>query len=208
MRFARTAYWSRHCMRHAPPSDQVVFEQDAGEIGRLMSLQAGYHRSRPGEEDPPHAWLPPASYAFIPQAGWAPRVGFMHGRRAPGAGSRLVVIELHAMRHGKISADRHTVFFYPRVFSGSLLAPGTEVRRYETTARISLGNDERLRLYAGQAHPTDAARFTIDCAINGERGTIEGRLGAEDAVTLRPLTGEKLKAAWRVVGARGWWDED
>lgn len=206
-RVAETAYWSRQCLDYAPPADQVVFEQDAGEIGRLMGSGGGYQLSRPGEGDPPHAWVSPAVYARIPQSGWAPRVAFMHGLRSPGGAQRLVVVEFLAMREPQ--SPRHTVFFHPRVFSASAFTPGRQVLRNEDTVRIALAAGERLRLYAGRSDPRDPSRFTIDCVVAGERGTIEGRLRDDDVVTFRPLSGDALKQRWRRwdrSSKRPWWD--
>ena len=89
-----------------------------------------------------------------------------------------------------------------------------QVRRNEDTIRISLAPDERLRLYAGQADPRDPSRFTIECVINGERingerGTIEGVLHADDVVAFQPMAGEGLKRRWRTWDTsttRPWWD--
>ena len=194
-RVARTAYWSRQCLRYAPPPELVVFEQDASQIARLMGSGAGYRVSNAGETDPPHAWLSPGAYQYIPQSGWAPHVAFMHGRQSASGPERLVVIEFLAMREPR--GPDHTVFFHPRVFAASVLRPGTQVRRNEDTIRIRLAPDERLRLYAGRPDPSDASRFTIECLIGGERGTIEGRLHADDVVTFRPVAGEALKQRWR-----------
>jgi hypothetical protein len=55
--------------------------------------------------------------------------------------------------------------------------------------RIPLRPGEVARIYAGQVDPQDRARLTIGYEIDGVPGTIEGRLGADDAVTLRVLDG-------------------
>jgi hypothetical protein len=206
-RAAQVIYWSRQCMRYSPPADLVVFEQDASRIAPLMRANAGYHVSTAGEADPPHAWLSPQSYAFVPQSGWAPHVTFMHGRRSGDGPERLVVIEFLALREPHTA--NHTVLFHPRVFATSMLRPPTQVRRNEDTIRISLAPDERLRLYAGQPNPTDPSRFTIDCLIAGEHGTIEGQLRRGDVVTFRPIAGAGLKRRWRSwdrTTTRPWWD--
>ncbi len=206
-RVARTAYWSRQCLRYAPPSDLVVFEQDPPQIARLMASRAGYRVSNAGEADPPHAWLSPAAYAHIPQSGWAPHVAFMHGRKSASGPKRLVVVEFLAMREPQ--GPDHTVFFHPRVFAASVVRPGMQVRRNEDTIRVRLAPDERLRLYAGRPDPTDASRFTIECFIGDERGTIEGQLHADDRVTFRPVAGEGLKRRWRTrdrSATNAWWD--
>jgi len=206
-RAAQVLYWSRQCMSYAPPADLVVFEQNATEAARLMGSGAGYQLTNAGEADPPHAWLSPAPYAFVPQSGWAPHVAFMHGRRGVDGPERLVVIELLAMREPH--TDNHTVLFHPRVFATSVVRPPTQVRRNDDTVRISLAPDERLRLYAGQPDPRDPSRFTIECVIAGERGTIEGTLRADDVVAFRPIAGEALKQGWRKWDkstTRPWWD--
>jgi hypothetical protein len=206
-RAAKVIYWSRQCMRYAPPADLVVFDQDAPHIARLMSAGAGYRVSTAGEADPPHAWLSPAPYAYVPQSGWAPHVAFMHGRRSGDGPERLVVVEFLPLREPH--TVNHTVLFHPRVFATSVVRRPTQVRRNEDTIRISLAPDERLRLYAGQPDSRDPSRFTIDCVIAGERGTIEGRLHADDVVAFRPVAGDALKRRWRTWDrstTRPWWD--
>ena len=206
-RVVEAAYWSRQCMRYAPPADLVVFEQDAQAAARLMGSGAGYHLTNAGEADPPHAWLSPPAYAYIPQSGWEPHVAFMHARRSADGPERLVVIEFLAMREPR--GSDHTVLFHPRVFAASMLRPGKQVRRNDDTVRIRLAPDERLRLYAGQPDPADPSRFTINCVVAGERGTIEGRILAGDVVSFRPIAGEALKRRWRTwdrATTQPWWD--
>ena len=206
-RAAQVLYWSRQCMHYSPPANLVVFEQDATEAARLMGAGAGYQLTNAGEADPPHAWLSPAPYAYVPQSGWAPQVAFMHGRRSADRPARLVVVELLAMREPH--TINHTVLFHPRVFATSLVRPPTQVRRNEDTIRISLAPDERLRIFAGQPDPRDPSRFTVECVIAGDRGTIEGVLQADDVVSFRPVAGEALKRRWRRwdrSATQPWWD--
>ncbi len=57
-----------------------------------------------------------------------------------------------------------------------------------------------VRLYDGQPDPADESAFTIDYDLNGQRGTIDGKLGDDGAVTLTPRAG-----FFAVVGGTGWW---
>lgn len=46
-----------------------------------------------------------------------------------------------------------------------------------------------MRIYAGQPDPDNAAHFTIKYEIDNVPGMIDGRLEADDTVTLRILDG-------------------
>jgi hypothetical protein len=117
----------------------VVFEQEEGEIAKLMASGVRYQKMGWRDQvDPEFVWLTPGPYAHLPQAGWEPRVAFMHRLKNARGVERLVVIELNAMREPGMV--RHCVFLYPRVFAASALHAGEEIRRYDDSGRISMAN--------------------------------------------------------------------
>jgi hypothetical protein len=56
-----------------------------------------------------------------------------------------------------------------------------------------------VRVFAGQVDPAAPTRLTIRYEVDNVPGTIEGRLGADDSVTLRVLDGPAA-GRWRAVG--------
>ena len=54
---------------------------------------------------------------------------------------------------------------------------------------VLLRPDQIMRLYAGQADPTDDVRFTIRYEIDDRPGIIEGKLQANDTATLQIIDG-------------------
>jgi len=59
-------------------------------------------------------------------------------------------------------------------------------------AIIALAPHQVMRIYAGQLDPNDDAHFTIKYEINNVPGTIDGRLEADDTVTLKILDGPAM----------------
>lgn len=55
---------------------------------------------------------------------------------------------------------------------------------------------DRLRVFAGQPDPADAAHFTIAYDVDGQPGVIHGRLKDDDTVELRPTTGTVVGDRW------------
>jgi hypothetical protein len=62
--------------------------------------------------------------------------------------------------------------------------------------KIDVPPRDRLRLFAGQPDPADAAHFTIAYDIDGQPGVVDGRLKDDDTVELKPTTGKIIGDRW------------
>ena len=61
---------------------------------------------------------------------------------------------------------------------------------------------EEVRFFAGRNDPADESRFTIGYEIKGKGGTLEGRLGADDKVSLKVLDGPAVERAAKLQQER------
>ena len=68
----------------------------------------------------------------------------------------------------------------------------------QTRELVLLPDDPKkgVRLYAVQPDPADESRFFFDYEVNGQRGTIEGRLQADDTVQWQVLSGPAADPNW------------
>ncbi|HEV2294202.1 MAG TPA: hypothetical protein VGR35_10115 [Tepidisphaeraceae bacterium] len=145
-------------------------------------------------------WLSPppaltlANLPGIAGMSMATEAVYLHGRRAAGgAPQRLVFVTPYSMPRVQLPSDRtnprHFLTFYVGVvqlpgFWGSaadLREVGSKTFRFERLNDAPFG---KLQYYAGQSDPADRSHFTIEYAINGERGTIDGWLRMDDTVDL------------------------
>jgi hypothetical protein len=68
-------------------------------------------------------------------------------------------------------------------------------------AQIRLDPKGLFRFYAGQPDRADPSRFTFDYEVDGQRGTVRGRLLADGTVELLPNTGTTVGGQWFPDGA-------
>jgi hypothetical protein len=65
--------------------------------------------------------------------------------------------------------------------------PGSRLRILTASEDVlleNLGSGDYVRFYPGQPDPADAAHFTICYQFNDKLGVIDGRLNADDTITL------------------------
>lgn len=55
---------------------------------------------------------------------------------------------------------------------------------------------DQLRVFAGQADPSDASHFTIAYDLDGQPGVIDGWLNADGSVKLEPRVGKRVNKVW------------
>lgn len=60
---------------------------------------------------------------------------------------------------------------------GAGLGPNLAVN---TTVDLNFGRGKQVRVYNGQPDPSDPSHFTIGYKVDGQRGTIDGRLADHD----------------------------
>jgi hypothetical protein len=173
----RAVYWERQCMSYASPADEVAYGIDLTTGGIVVQ------KSVPAW-DTYYGFI---KYAPAPSKGGFP-VLFLHARQARGERPQLVAVDL---RGGNITAGE-LIFNTWTPHAGSLTYP-PEVRSGIYTVRLpELKTAEYLRFYTGQPDQNDLSHFTIVFEIDGQKGTIDGRVIGEGRVDLRVLGHETL----------------
>jgi hypothetical protein len=77
--------------------------------------------------------------------------------------------------------------------------PGSRLQLAGLTTLVLTGLDRHdVRLFAGQADPVNADRFTLPYEIDGQRGVIEGTLDFLDRVQLKVIEGPATQAQMEV----------
>jgi hypothetical protein len=149
---------------------------------------------------------------------------FMHERRASGGSERRLVLVVaspesllsppDAEKHGE--REFIAITLQPTTPAGDLKAtawasfkwrpaPAPKAARVDA-ARGAAGTDvtaagSSLRLFAGEADAVDASKLVLPFELGGTRGSIVGRLQADDRVQLTP--DGALRAGWKAGGSRG-----
>jgi hypothetical protein len=173
----RFFYYERRAMAYALPAGTVILEGDPDEAKRLAAT------------DPAYTLAPYSAVAIRTNDVWpglAPHLVHIGGS---GGGVGTTVF-MHERRDEVGGATRLIVMTAWVVGSGSELqlkwacadpARGgrTFPKAYPTSMRIVQAGEgafdvRELRLFAGQADPSDAARFTIPYRYGGEDGVIRG----------------------------------
>jgi hypothetical protein len=215
---SREAYQRHRVLTFTMPPEHVVYEEDPARAVELLTLPPDPRTAYVGESLPrwaaprrsevpageyrtheyqgrraPHAEYVPRfhQWLFGPQS--APGLVFLHGRVGPSGSRRRVMVTL-SREYGRSWLDPSN----PNVRVGLELTTWSSVANEAFRVlrgnnkrhfRIPLGPTEVMRLHAGQPDPRDEGRFAIKYEIDGVPGTIEGRVGADDRVTLRVLDG-------------------
>jgi hypothetical protein len=198
-------FWQRQCMRYSASPDQVVYEEDPGEVQKLLARgYVRYKLSRGALPDPtpvksfaaaaelPTCWkrltemVPPRNPQ---QAVTSGAILFLHERTSPRGNRRLVCVRYYA----------ETYSFTPRFIEGyntdeNVITPGTWSTLPTWTAHPMMidvlssfpRHPPRVRMFAGQADPDDPAHFTIRYQMWGKEDVLDGRLDDSDGITLTP----------------------
>jgi hypothetical protein len=198
-------YWQRQCLRYTASPDQVVYEEDAAEVPRLLG--EGYVRyklTRGGTPDPTPATTFAAAAPFpkcwsrltalVPPKTALPGNGsgailFLHERVAPRGNRRLICVRYFAETYSFT-----TQFIDGYNIEQNVVTPATWTSLPATTARaMSIDvisgfprHPPRVRVYAGQPDPDNSARFTIRYQMWGKEDVLDGRLDDADQITLTP----------------------
>lgn len=208
---SRDEYQWHRWLRFTMPPTKVVYEEDPMKAASLQTLppypNSAYfgergstsgtwkdYRSRRG--GPPVIYFPPSIQKLsIQRMG----LGFLHERSNSHSPRSLIWVQLGWRSQRPPNWDdskglppRTEVFLAGRRCTHDECVPPDsmlDVRLNWNYLRIPLRPDQIMRIYAGQPDPDDAAHFTIKYEIDNLPGTIDGRLEADDTVTLKILDG-------------------
>jgi hypothetical protein len=159
------------------------------------------------------AWICAGGSWFGPGADPDPSesLAFLHSRRTPGGRERLVAVKTIAVLEWQSGCD---IYLMGAAYRPATIRPGSTLQMLgpgERAVFASMPSPSRpppglLRLiphdrqglaaatvYAGQPDPADATHFTIAYSIGPAGGTIDGRLGDDDAVSLAVRDGPAAK---------------
>ena len=127
---------------------------------------------------------------------------FLHGRKARDAAERLVIVYADVYS-GRPYSDERKLQPEEQLFQISWYARSMGLASWKRsfhqsmeqegsindTTGFDIGVAKQFRLFNGQPDPADPSRFTIAYEVDGQRGTIEGRLDSEDKIKLRIMDG-------------------
>jgi hypothetical protein len=201
---SRNSYQWHRWLTFTIPADQVVYEEDPDRAAKLLALPADPDKAYVGGEkfwlrnplrDYQRAGVNRSGAAYSPPAFRAldqfgePALVLLHERAGPTAHHRLVVISPGCeFSEYSPSNPQRRVGVWLSANAHPIRQP-YDVFRAGSGIFIPLHPDEIMRIYAGQADPKDDAHFTIKYEIDNVPGTIDGRLEADDTVTLKVRDG-------------------
>ena len=200
---ATLLYWQRQCASFSMPPGTVAYEENPAKAAALwasVGSSGNYSQIVDGSGAIKNVILRPRGQweTSIRQRTGLNQIGtvFLHARRAPrGQSERIVCVCPYPPLTYRGS---------PAMGSGAVPMPDfyVEVHDYATVfsdaARLTQGELDvaglyaqpfgTVRILAGQIDPADESHFTIDFQTATGSGTIDGRLRADDwvSLTLRP----------------------
>jgi hypothetical protein len=196
MRHSSEIYWQRRCRAFAPPSTQVVYEEDPVAGDRLLnSRHAGYGAQHVAARRTPVVTFAPDCWNHFSEiVGNLPNKGeavLFLGERISSCGNyRLVAVLCPAAaapaRGRPLYRDFHSVVIAPA-------GPLTKARRL-VSPRHSLSGGPvgapsdyppHITFYAGQRDSMDRAAFSIPFTMHGQTGIIRGRLLDDDTIEFK-----------------------
>jgi hypothetical protein len=210
---SRDAYQRHRMLTFMMPADRVVYEEDPARAARLAALPPDRRAAYVGEPPNPGglglagggkgdyrkwpgnshtSYIPPFFFSLFGTHG-PPTLVFIHQRVGPGGRRRMVQATLgRDLVHqppGRPLENNVRVGISVATRSDPVDQPFRARGGNYRVIRIPVAPEAVMRVYAGQPDPGDEARFTVKYEIDGVPGTIEGRLEADDAVTLRVVDG-------------------
>jgi len=208
---SRDSYQRHRMLAFTIPDGQVVYEEQPERAAGLAALSPDPRAAYVG--DPKHAgrrdlagngdyrrW-PQDSYAqYVPPffvslftVHGPPCLVFVHERISASARRRMVLVtqdrHLEHRPPTRPSEDNVRMGIYINARSDPVDQAFQERGGNYRRIYIPLRPEAVMRVFAGQPDLHDTARFTVRYEIDDRAGTIEGRLEADDTVSLRVLDG-------------------
>jgi hypothetical protein len=201
---SRDEYQWHRWLNFTMSAEKVVYEEDPGRATRLLSLPSEPASAYVGDPRAGNFSLS-NDYTFHSSTKSAmycpamlrallmydrPALAFIHWRSAPTTGRALILVtsdwSSNGLRH------RDIVYLSARRCTHDECVTGKRALNHRTgwnMIEVRLRPEQMMRIYAGQVDPKDDAHFTIKYEIDNVPGTIDGRLEADDTVTLKFLDG-------------------
>lgn len=191
---AKILYWQRQCMNYIAPVDQIVYEENP-ETVLLLEADPNYRIGR---------WSDATNSSITPAIRYAYRdasvlknllvlttsysrldpVVFLHERRTPSGKPRLIYIEHRPSSLQLVEGIRVDASLFIPASATTQLIPvdhdGNGWGGWQARAPL------RVRIFAGQPDPGNPSHFTIRYQMWGQEDVIDGWLGDDDRVTLKP----------------------
>jgi len=120
----------------------------------------------------------------INRTGFGASLVFLHQRQSPaGTCRRIVAVDCYTLYLSSASVLQamQTTVVDPADPLSLASRPSASIQEMDGGYPIGL----QIDVYGGQPDPNDASRFTIDYAIEGNRGVIDGQLGDDGSVNLK-----------------------
>jgi hypothetical protein len=197
---ASQLYWQHKALNYSAPSGRLFYSNDPQDVAKLSNSD-GYATWSRGLGTSGYVFAPNHSFQQLTnvQGGQTTAVApavFLHGRDTSLGVTHLVAVQF--MTIAATDSVNHVILcpYVPQmVFGPSALGSKAGGR-----LQMCLAANDRVRFYDGQPDPADQSAFTIDYDLNGQHGTIDGKLANDGTVTLTPRTGRFV-----VLDGNGWW---
>ncbi len=204
-----TSQLQTDCLNHVDRPDLVVLSTSRADVDASLNTLVDGHWSREnGAADVGSAatawyrescaWHRAVELTGTYTSGRPGGTVFLHARHAPGHTDRLVAIEA--------GCDDIARFSYTVIVPGPKPFAMPIHMRVPTLIKF-VHRPNGFRVYAGQPDPADPAAFTIRCVSQDDRpspdDSIDGRLNADDTVTLTPRRRFIPVSDWERLGPNG-----
>jgi hypothetical protein len=186
----------------AAPGD-VLYSEDPGDVARLVG-QPHYEASH-SQNEPPRPAVERVSESYSNPGGHGrfrsgmPPIGL---RRVPGGPWRL--INVGGGQYGsQPDGSRNAMFPVFDVCTRITLERGSRsTQLWYGINRLIIDRTDNMTILAGHLDPVDESHFTFDYKLNGQPGTVDGYLAADDSVKFNIRSGPATTRPFKHGGAR------
>jgi hypothetical protein len=203
----------RQCVAFEFPDESVIFDSDDAAGAALLADEEHYVALDDGQAWPktgvgrvePDCWVSLKNILFSSRSFWPPGPAapkaMVHGLRARSGEERIVAIIIAPSPPLSFNASP----IYPNPAIGvvaAIVTPGSWSRppRWDGNSsflRAGFESAKHLRFFSAKLDANDASAFTIKYEMDGQSGTIDGKLEDDGSVSLRVRDGPALKLVGR-----------